>query len=295
VFIMGPHRSGTTVFYRALLESGAFNGVTAYHVVYRDRLLDLRETGREEQARGALAAHLAALGPTRQYDESPVGPDVPEEYGHALQHQGRRPRLRRRNLPSFLRLCRSLQLLQDPERPLLLKNPFDTAHFIEITRMLPHARFVFMHRNPVEVIDSQVRAIRATLAEKNEYEALIIEWYRKAWESPLRLAVARRLYGPGSRWLVHQVRWNLARLCRYLVLNVDRLGDAAVHVRYTDLCARPDEVVGSVLDFCRVGGVRGPSVGALVRRRSVVRDPDVLRYERAINLQTAAYRDRFGV
>ena len=135
----------------------------------------------------------------------------------------------------------------------------------------------------------------ATLTEKNEYEALIIEWYRKAWESPLRLAVARRLYGPGSRWLVHQVRWNLARLCRYLVLNVDRLGDAAVHVKYTDLCARPDEVVGSVLDFCRVGGVRGPSIAALVRPRSVVRDPDVLRYERAINLQTAAYRDRFGV
>jgi hypothetical protein len=294
VFILGPHRSGCGPLYRALAETGAFNLVTTYHVVHRDSLLEWHVSGREAEARAALAARLAALAIRGADDGPPLGPDLPEDYAHALPHQTPLPRFSRRNAPGFLRFCNTLQLLQGPERPLLLKNPFDSRRFVEIKRALPHARFVFLHRNPVDVVNSQVRTIRALLAERHDYQALIVEWYRSVWQSRWRLAIARALYG-GSRLLVHHVRWNLVRLCRFLVKNVDRVGEDALHVRYSDLCARPDAVVSELLEFCKAKP-RGPvSLVNLVRSRASVLDPYVSRYEAAINRQTAQYRQRFGV
>ncbi|HEY6361676.1 MAG TPA: sulfotransferase [Vicinamibacterales bacterium] len=296
VFILGPHRSGTSALYRALVETGAFNCVTTYHIVHRQHLLDWHVNGREAEARAALAARLAALGLTnRQFDAFPVGPDVPEEYGHALPHQGRRPRLSRRNFPGFLHFCSTLQMLQEPDRPLLLKNPFDSDRFLMITRALPHARFIFVHRNPVDVASSQVRAIRAILADRHEYEALLVEWYRQVWQRRWLLAVARAMYGSRSRLLVYQVRRNLVRLCRYVVNNVDRVNDRVVHVRYADFCARPDVVIDSVLQFCQVTARAQPALSDLVQPRTSECHPDVRRCEAAINRQTARYRQRFGV
>ena len=296
VFILGAHRSGTGVLYRALVETGAFNRVTVYHVVHRDTLLEWHVNGREAEARAAFAARLAALGMTGGQDDGvPTGPDLPEEYAHALPHQRPLPRFSRRNLPGFVRFCSTLQLLQDPGRPLLLKNPFDSRRFVAIKQALPHARFIFLHRSPVDVVNSQVRAIRAILAERQEYRALIVEWYRNVWQSRWRLAIARALYGSRSRLLIHHVRWNLARLCRYMVSHVDRIGNAAVHIRYADFCARPDAVIGSLLQFCDVTARVQAPFADLVRPRTSAREPDVSRYEAAINRQTATYRERFGV
>jgi hypothetical protein len=293
VFILGPHRSGCGPLYRALAGTGAFNLVTAYHVLHRDSLLEWHVNGREAEARAALAARLAALD-VRDGEAPPVGPDLPEDYAHALSYQRPLPRFSRRNFPGFLRFCNTLQLLQGAERPLLLKNPFDSRRFVDIKRALPHARFVFLHRSPVDVINSQVRMIRALLAERHDYHALVVEWYRSVWQSRWRLAIARTLYAR-SRLLVHHVRWNLVRLCRFLVRNVDRVSEDAIHVRYSDLCARPDEVVGALLEFCPARPRTPLTSATLLRSRASVIDPYVSRYEAAINRQTAQYRQRFGV
>ena len=295
VFILGPHRSGCGPLHRALAGTGAFNLVTTYHVVHRDSLLEWHVNGREAEARAALAARLAALEIREQDDALPVGPDVPEDYAHALSHQRPLPRFSRRNFPGFLRFCNTLQLLQGPERPLLLKNPFDSRRFMEIKRALPHARFVFLHRNPVDVVNSQVRMIRAVLAERHEYQALIVEWYRKVWQSRLRLAIARTLYGRRSRLLIHHVRFNLVRLCRFLVRNVDRVGQDAIHVRYR-ICARvPTRSSPGCWNSARRRPRAPVSLANLVRSRASVLDPYVSRYEAAINRQTAQDRQRFGV
>ena len=101
--------------HRALAGTGAFNRVTTYHVVHRDSLLEWHVNGREAEARAALAARLASLATgDRQDDALSVGPDLPEDYAHALTHQRPFPRFSRRNFPGFLRFCNTLQLLQGP-------------------------------------------------------------------------------------------------------------------------------------------------------------------------------------
>ena len=39
VFILGLHRSGTSIFYKMLVSTGHFNSVTAYHIINYEELL----------------------------------------------------------------------------------------------------------------------------------------------------------------------------------------------------------------------------------------------------------------
>ncbi|NEN93018.1 MAG: sulfotransferase [Okeania sp. SIO3H1] len=39
IFIMGEHRSGTTLLYKSLVATECFNCVTAYHIIKYDQIL----------------------------------------------------------------------------------------------------------------------------------------------------------------------------------------------------------------------------------------------------------------
>ena len=106
-FIMGHHRSGTTILYSLLAKTGLFNVTTLFHVVNRQRLRMLHETGKEQEARRDLAAALQARGlANRKFDSVPISVDMPEEYAYALEEQGRRPQLSPATREGFLRFCR---------------------------------------------------------------------------------------------------------------------------------------------------------------------------------------------
>ena len=62
VFIMGHHRSGTTILYQLLAQTALFNLTTAYHVLNRHRLLALHAAGEEPQAREELRRQFEARG-----------------------------------------------------------------------------------------------------------------------------------------------------------------------------------------------------------------------------------------
>lgn len=269
VFIIGPHRSGTTILYKALMESGCFNVTTAYHVLRHDRLLHAHFNAKEQAERDQLRRLFAYKGLTdRQFDAMPITPDIPEEYCYALPRQGRRPMVRANNRQAFLDLCRKVQLIQQPNRPLLLKNPFDTINFIYLARILPHAKFIINHRNPVDVINSQMKALRGIIAEKNEYVALVIPRYRKMWESPLKRSLARALYGGKSPVLFRQVEQFIRRNNDYLTANAPRIEDRAIHVRYLDLCQDPNGALRRILEFVGVAEAAPVDYTALIQPRS---------------------------
>ncbi|NJK70556.1 MAG: hypothetical protein HC941_32320 [Microcoleus sp. SU_5_3] len=51
IFIMGDHRSGTTVLYQTLVATECFNYLNAYQIIKYDRILDDRINGTLEQTR----------------------------------------------------------------------------------------------------------------------------------------------------------------------------------------------------------------------------------------------------
>ena len=54
VFVLGEHRSGTTILYELLARSGSFNYLTAYHTLYFDQLLAHHVRGTTARAREDL-------------------------------------------------------------------------------------------------------------------------------------------------------------------------------------------------------------------------------------------------
>ena len=297
VFIMGHHRSGTTILYKVLAETGLFNVVTAYHVLYHERLLALHAAGGELQARNELSRRFEGLGlKDREFDSMRITPDIPEEYAWVLDHQGRRPRLRPANLEGFLRFCRALTTTQDPARPLLLKNPFDAANFLYMGAALPEARFVYIHRDPVEVVNSQVRAVRSLLSSRNEYVALVVRRYRRLYERPLKLAVARFLYSDRFPLLVTQVAHNVSRTNDHFLRGGGDLGDRCFNLTYDGLCSAPGRTTSRMLDFLGMRDLAaGRDYGALVKRRDTGLLPEVETRRGRIRARNSAYCSAFGV
>jgi hypothetical protein len=121
------------LLYELLVATQCFGFLNAYHVIRYDELLFNHANQLEGSARNALDELFRSLGlRDRLIDGVAVTPGTPEEYGFILRNAGERPQLNRRSLPKFVELCKKVQFLSAPGRPLLLKNPWDFRRFMYV-------------------------------------------------------------------------------------------------------------------------------------------------------------------
>ncbi|MDZ4688795.1 MAG: sulfotransferase [Planctomycetaceae bacterium] len=274
IFIMGEHRSGTTILYKLLGLTECFNITTAFHVLYSDRLLALHSAGTTGDAQRELSDLFASWDiSTRVIDNMPLEPGMPEEYGMHLFRKSGSPKLKKSNLKLFLDFCRTIQAVEYPERPILLKNPWDFANFGFIKSAIPNARFVFIHRHPIHILNSQLKAMQTNQQAGNPYVRLLIDapgfvqtihksrpvqaFFRWATSSknPWRLAL-RHLASSGEK----------AR-CEFIDGIAQLPADSYVSVKYEDLCQQPDEVMGRILAFVQASPTAGVDYQELIQPR----------------------------
>jgi protein-tyrosine phosphatase len=255
VFIMGLHRSGTTLLHRLLAETGRFNYVSAYHVLRYERMLDDFFNGRVDSGHQELSDLFRSLGlTTRIIDETPAVPEAPIEYGFLIMRQtNARPRITEKTLDVFKEMGRKLQVAGGLSKPLLLKNPWDEIYFLDIKRWFPDARFVFIHRHPLATLNSQTRAMRSLFAAKNEFSSLITPWYRDMWDRPLQRSAAQALAKPPFLLWEKLMTWQSVRMLQYYLKHFRELpaGDC-ISLRYEDLCREPDSHMKRITDFLGV-------------------------------------------
>jgi hypothetical protein len=295
VFIMGHHRSGTTILYKLLADTGLFNVTTVFHVLNRHRLLELHSTGREAQAREELSREFEAQGlRDREFDSIKITPDMPEEYAYALDPPEPAV-LNPRNVEGFRGFCRAVTTTQDPSRPLLLKNPWDSPNFPYIMKALPAAVFVHLHRDPVDVVSSQIRATRSLLEKRNEYVAMVVEGYRRLHERPLKLALARLLSSPRLPLLVGRLSDRVARINDRVLRRGEEMAGRCHHLTYEELCVAPARTISAILEFLGRRDAPPRDYAALVQPRRATPPPDVEARRDRIRARNAAYCRRFGV
>ena len=267
VFIMGDHRSGTTLLYDLLARTGRFNIVTAYHVIRYGELLSNHVEGRTDQAKKDLEAQFERLGiMDRKIDNVDINPDTPEEYAWFLRGI---PRLNRLNLGRFTEACRKVQFISGPERPLLLKNPWDyDRNFLRVARLFPDAPMIFIHRNPVDVVNSRLKAARVTFAEKNEYGALISPRYEKMFKRRVGVHLMRFLFSDTWNLGFRLTNRHVGRAADYYLDHVGELPESRyTWVRYEDLCADPNASVGRLMAFLKMTPESTPDLSALIAPR----------------------------
>ncbi len=293
IFIMGDHRSGTTLLYQLLAATQCVNVVTAYHLICYDMLLTHHVNRAEAEAKKQLGDYFAALGLTdRLIDGVKVTPDLPEEYGFRLRNAGFKAQVSPKTLPVLMELCRKVQCLSDPGRPLLLKNPWDFLNFMYVKQAFPSARFIFIHRHPVHTINSQLRATRSLFQAKNPYIALIAAWYRRMFERPFQPHLVRLLFASplGLRIVLRHV----ALATQYFLEHIARLPEADYRcVKYETLCREPRSTILAILDFLGMPGKSDADDGDLIQNRSVPLLDEVERNKSSIVRRLAPYL-RYG-
>ncbi|HEY6362788.1 MAG TPA: sulfotransferase [Vicinamibacterales bacterium] len=296
VFIIGPHRSGTTILAQVLLATGCFNGVTTYHILNQHRLLHLRATGQEAQARREIDDYFRAHGiEDRVYDRMATTAEMPEEYCFALRPQQRHPLLTSANLTSFDTFCRKVQALGDADRPLLLKSPFDTTNFLFLARSFPDAKFVFIHRHPAEIISSQLYTIRSILAGENRYLSLVWTRYRTLYRNRWKVAAGRWLYSDRFPLLFELVRRGVARNCDYITAHIDAVRTRACSLTYAELCESPDATVDRVLRALSLQRRVRVDLAQAIHPRPSRLEPRVAQELPRIESRSAEYTRRFNI
>lgn len=250
VFLLGLHRSGTSLLYKLLAETRGFNVVTAYHLIHYDELMHNRVSGREPVVKEHLNRQLYEHGQhTRQLDTLRVSADFPEEYSFALARRTLYRHLSARNLPLLRELAGKIQFLSGPDKPLLLKNPFDFANFLYLKRTFPHAKFLFIHRHPLRVISSAVRAMEVLLERPNVYTSLLSAVYRRFWQYPHLTRMVKTVFRPDSARTVLLLTCHAARALAYYRTHIGALpATDYVTVRYEDLCASPQQHIATLLE-----------------------------------------------
>ncbi len=295
VFIVGDHRSGTTLLYKILADTQCFHVLTAYHVIYYDRILANHCEGREAEAQKELADHFAAAGlGDRIIDSVPVRPNTPEEYGFVLE-DSRRPHVRPENRDRMVEICRKLRVVGVADKPVLLKNPWDVLSFVTLRSCFPDARFVFLHRHPLAVINSQLRAIRSLIRERNEYTALLAKWYARMLTSPAELAWMRLVFASPLPLWKGIVPRHVLRANRYFAENIGEIPAAdRISLRYEDLCREPRQAIERLVDFLGVSPPGSPPYESMVAPRDPELLPEISEARRSILKPFGPYLSSHG-
>lgn len=257
VFIMGDHRSGTTLLYQLLRDTNAFTITTAYQVIRYGELLANHFAGRTEIAQQELNREFQQLRlDTRVIDEVALNADTPEEYGLILHALTGQLTLSRKTLPAFDEICRKMQVISgQPDRRLLLKNPWDYGCFLDVHELFPRAKMVFIHRHPLTTINSQLKAMQKNWTDGNPYTCLLSPTFAKLQRRGIVKRFMRWATNPDSRIHLarHAVIRRAERSADYYLKNISRLpAETYLSVRYEDLCENADREIGRILDFLAV-------------------------------------------
>jgi hypothetical protein len=267
VFVLGLHRSGTTFLYQLLADHFGLGVCSLYHVTHFRRLLQARRQGLEAGYKADVQAELTRRGlADRGTDGFPVGPDGLEEYGFILRKFSRHAGFARGSEAIFEEIVRKLSALQ-PEAPaLLLKNPLDLGNAAAIKRRYPDAKFVFIRRDPVRVLNSQFRNGLYYRRRPDPFLDILIAGIRY-WRAAFRFycavdrvlpdALYQKIVVEGLRRTIH------ADLRRHHAM-LPQLDPACyVEVQYEDLLANPEAMLAKVeglLGLPRVQGAQSLAV-----------------------------------
>ena len=125
VFILGLHRSGTTILYEMLSALKHWNTLWAWHISNYDEIRAGKVDHTTSQSR--FTERLLQTGmQTRGVDSIKAGPETKEEYCFILDNEGYGFRLTDKSLPAFHVMCETIQSTFPHPRPLLL-NCFTSA------------------------------------------------------------------------------------------------------------------------------------------------------------------------
>jgi len=257
VFISGYHRSGTTFLYEKLCRITGMAKLTPYYLFYFPRLLRSALVERTvEQEQAVLDDFLQTQGLSdRKFDAMPVNSSSPpEEYGFLLIRKHWAITVAPNNAHTVKQICQKLVLLQKPKDGMvLLKNPWDFGNEDVILKCFPAAKFIYITRKPIEILDSFLNVAALVVKRHDQYLWMVLGHWNKFVHCIHRLSWAilgekrylRNTVNEFTRFFIQ--RSLAARRC------METLPKDRVHIiKYNDLVKDTANVLTGISKFLNV-------------------------------------------
>ncbi len=295
VFILGVHRSGTSILYKMLTATGCFNPVTAYHLINYDELLSNYHEQKEQDAKHHLIESFLKNGLTdRGIDRLKITADFAEEYGFLLRTRTLQMRITKKNVALFTELCKKIEFIAGNQKPILLKNPYDFPNFLYLKEVFPNARFVFIHRHPLKTISSTLNAVRTLLQEKNPYTARLSRVYEQCYTNPLLLQPLRFIFQALAKCCVVVLTRITKKSADYYLKNIEKLSkNDYISITYEEFCLSPKEILQNIMEKLTLTMIQKIDAASLMKPRKVEVDISVQKLRSYIYKSMKAYFDLF--
>jgi hypothetical protein len=295
VFILGVHRSGTSILYKMLTATGYFNPVVAYHLIDYNELLSNFHEQKEEDEKQRLTEFFRQNGlQDRGIDKLKLTADFAEEYGFLLNTQTVQMYITKKNVALFTELCKKIQFIAGNDKPILLKNPYDLSNFLYLKQVFPSAKFVFIHRHPLRTISSTLNAIRMILNEKNPYTAKLSKMYEKFYSNPLLLQPLRFIVRTIPECSVVFITRITAKATEYYLKNIEKLPkEDYISITYEEFCEEPQATLERIMEKLFLTMTKKIDAASLIHPRNVDIDLSVLKLSKYIYDSMKTYFDRF--
>lgn len=278
IFIMGLHRSGTTFLYQCLAGSFPLASLTLHDLLFYPRLLSRHASSAPDQDRQLLQAWMnAQTVTTRGIDDIRMTPDMVEEYGFLLQRFSGQSVLVKSNQPLFEGMCRKLQYLNPGSKGVLLKNPLDTGNGPRIHRFYPQARFIFIARDPLQILQSQYNNALHFATDPPPLLDILLQKFPLARIGVLRYRMLLRLVGKSrfGRLTVPGLMRSVVRELEAYRASYAGLPDSVkIEVTYHELIKQPRQTLDRIGAFLGLGA-RLDAFDAKVRPRSGRTIPEI--------------------
>jgi hypothetical protein len=296
IFIMGIQRSGTSILYKILNETQSFNITTAYHLIKYPELVHNHINKKEHKAKQYLTTTLSQHAQQdRGIDRLKVTPDFPEEYGFLLAQKTQKSYLTTENLPYLKTLCQKIQYISASKKPILLKNPFDFSNFLLIQKNISHAKFIFIHRNPLKTLNSQINATRSLLQEKSTYMALLSPEYDRLFNKKIMLSYYRFLYSDKTPLRLRSAINNLYQHTTQILHDLPKIPKKNYYtITYEELCNNPQNSIENIMRFLKYDIKKKPDYLELVAPRKTKWLPEILKNKDKILQKFQEYLEYCG-
>ena len=252
VFILGLHRSGTSILYKMLTATNSFNSVTAYHLIKYNQLLFDYKKDRIDLEKNKLTESIQVKD--RGIDRLKIDADFAEEYGFLLGQKTFEMYITNKNKNVFKEMCKKIQYISNNKKPILLKNPYDLSNFIFIKSIFPNSKFIFIQRHPFKTLSSSIKAIQVLFkAEKNPYTTYLFKIYNKIFENPILLSFTKFIFCRFPIFgMIFLTRFS-SSATKYYLKNVKKLkNEDFIVTTYENLCKNPQENIMKIMDVLKI-------------------------------------------
>lgn len=295
VFILGLHRSGTSILYKMITETQGILPVTAYHLIRYNELLYNHINGKEETVKNELTTLFIEKGQMdRGIDKLKINADFAEEYGFLLGKKTNKMYLTKNNVAIFIKLAKKIKFISKSDKPILFKNPFDLSNFLYIKQVFPNAKFIFIHRHPHKTLSSFIKAVKHLYRYKNPYTTLLYKDYNRLYDNPLSLFLIRFIYSDYSVFGTIYLTLFCSKALKYYMKNIQKLSkNDFINLSYEMLCKNPSDTMEEIIKFLNIK-TKKMDFNSFIKSRKTNLDPSVIKLQNFIYKNMKEYFDKCG-